>query len=385
MIKKTELKQKYKQTVKKNKKIIIIFRDMGLGGIQRKIIDIIEIIQKKHPEFDIVVCLRHFKGIFLKKIPKDITVISPSINSSLPHFDSVLFSFWMIYTILKFNPTHILSFMDFCSISTLNALQMLFWKKSIKVSIGEDILTSKFIQNENKMPKIRFKLIKFFYPKANKILVQTKIQKDDLVKILGKKNSSKIIISPNWLSLGFPPKSIISKTRPTDIVFIGRIEPQKNLPKLINVVKLVSEKYPNLNVKIIGSGSQLKIIKKLIKKQRLENIISILPPTIHPEKFYQESKIFLLTSDFEGFPLTLMEAISCGCYPIVNNIPEINPFFDKNSKQIIFSKIKTAAKLIDNILSKDNNSNCLLHYQQKIRKLQIENINKYVLHLLFKK
>lgn len=365
----------------KTKKLVIIFHDMALGGIQRKIIDIIDFVQKKYPDFKITICLRRSKGIFLEKIPANVSVVSPSLDFHLAHFDTVWFSLWMIYAMFKINPTHILSFMDLCSIASLNALKIIFWRKPIKFIIGEDILTSKFIQTENKVPQIRLKLIKLFYPKADKILVQTKVQKHDLIKILGKKNSSKIIVSPNWLPLDFPPKLSSNKKRPVDILFVGRLEPQKNLPKLISIVKQVSKKFPNLKVKIIGSGSQLIKIKKIIKKQNLNRTISILPATLHPEKFYQTSKIFLLTSDFEGFPLTLMEAISCGCYPILNNIPEVKQFFDKNSKQIIFDQNKTAAKLINNILSDKEQTTCLSYYQQKIIKFQNQNISKYISHL----
>jgi glycosyltransferase involved in cell wall biosynthesis len=351
---------------------------MTLGGIQRKVIDIIKYTQINYPNVELILCLQNKKGIFLNQVPSKITTISPSFHTR--RFDKLWFTFWLMIQIIKHNPTNILSFMDLSSIPILIALKFVFWKKP-KVIIGEDILTSKYVYIETH-PQLRLKLIKYFYPKANSILVQTPVQKKDLNTIINNYKDNNIFVSPNWLPLDFPPKNIkkIINKRPIDILFIGRIEAQKNLIKFIKIIKNVSKYNPKIKVTIIGSGSELSKIKRQINKLDLQKNIKILPPTINPAKFYLKAKIFLLTSDYEGFPLTLLEAISCGCTPVVNNIPEVQKFFDKYSEEILFTDELNATQLISTkLLSVNQDINH--YYQEKIIKLQQKNITKFVKHL----
>lgn len=359
-----------KNTAKKNN-FIIVFNDMGLGGIQRKIIDIISYTQNNYPNTSIILCLQRRKGIFLKQVPKNVTIINPPFET--PRFNNLWFIFWLTFIFHKHHPGHILSFMDLSSIPSLIALKFLPLQKPY-LTVGEDILTSKYVYIES-FPKIRLKLIKKFYPQANSILVQTPIQKNDLHQIIG--NSNNVIVSPNWLPLAFPPKNIDKSKRDIDILFIGRIEAQKNLKKFVHIVKKLSFNFPKINSVIVGNGSESKIIKSLIKKLGLQKNIKIYPTTSNPQKFYLRSKMFLLTSDYEGFPLTLLEAVSCGCYPIINNIPEIRKFFNYQPNKFIF---KNTTQAVENITKQILNPNYkqLKYYQNKIIKSQNKNISLFV-------
>jgi len=171
-----------------NSKLMIVFNDMSLGGIQKKTLDIIRYVQK-HQNRKIIICLRNKKGIFLKQLPKNVTCVSPKFHTA--KFDMFWFIFWLIIQIYKYHPRRILSFMDLGSIPTILSLRFLFWRK-VKVTIGEDILTSKYVYTET-FPKLRLYLIKLFYPQADNILVQTTAQKNDLCRIIGNKISPKII------------------------------------------------------------------------------------------------------------------------------------------------------------------------------------------------
>lgn len=364
-----------KNTVSHKKKLIIVFHDMTLGGIQKKVLDIIDNVSEKYPDIKVILFLQNKKGIFLEKVPKHIEIRSPKIHTK--RFNMLWYIFWLTFQFIKEKPTQILSFMDLGSIPTLIALQFAFWLKP-KVIIGEDILTSKYVFTETR-PLLRLKLIKHFYPKAHLILVQTPIQKNDLEKIIGQK-SHKILVSPNWLPLDFPPKNNTSK-RDIDILFIGRIESQKNLSKFIRIIKNVSSEFKKIKVVIVGDGSEKIKINRLIKKLKLEKNVKILPPTLNPVDFYQRSKIFLLTSDYEGFPLTLLEAISSGCYPVSSDISEIHNFFEKDGQAILYNHELEAVEIIrKNLLTP--NQNLIEFYKNKIVKLQQNNIDFFVKQLV---
>ena len=270
--------------------------------------------------------------------------------------------------------------MEISSIPALIARQIVFWKKP-RLTISEDIFTSKRLYDifPQKKAKKQINLIKKYYPQATQILTQTLAQKKELVGMFNRN----VTVSPNWLPLDFPPQKLTPfSLRTTDILFIGRIETQKNLPKFIDIVENLVSAFPNLKVKIVGSGSQTKSIIKIIKSNNLSANITVLPPTINPQKYYLDSKIFLLTSDYEGFPLTLTEAVSCGCFPICHTLPEIKPFFDKHSVQILFQKNSEAVHLIKNVLSSTPSTEVFHHYQNKLIKLQSKNISQYINYCL---
>lgn len=363
---------------KENKELTIVFLDMNLGGIQRKIVDLISYLQKNNSDIKITLYLRNKKGIFLERVPDNVIIKFPKIH--MPQLDMVWFVFWLVGRLIKDRPKTILSFIDVGSIPILIANKIVFWIKP-KIIIGEDTVTSKNIRTET-IPKIRLWLIKKTYPMAEKILVQTKIQSNDLVEILGERYKSKIIVSPNWLPLDFSQKKInLKNKRDIDILFVGRIEPQKNPIKFIEIVKLLSLSNPNLTVKMIGQGSLLKEVEKMVEKMSLKKNVSFCPTTNDPAKYYNRAKIFLLTSNYEGFPLTLMEAISCGCQPIISNMPETNLFFDKYKNKIVFKNKKNAVKIIEKALI-ERDEQLILYYGQKIVDKQSINIAKYAGYLV---
>lgn len=355
--------------------IMIVFNDMSLGGVQKKTLDIIKYLQQNF-HYQIIVCLRYKKGMFLRQLPKDVVVIGPRFHT--PKLDMLWFIFWLGHKINYYKPQTILSYMDMGSVPAITASRFLFWIKT-KVVIGEDILTSKHVYTE-RYPSIRKKLIQILYPLSHKIIVQTPVQKKDLINIIGQKISKKVVVSPNWLSLDYPPVAKENNSRNTDILFIGRIDDQKNLPRFVHIVSMLTNDFPELRVKIVGDGARIKQVKKLVKDLGLTQTITFIPPTVHPVNFYLDSKIFLLTSDYEGFPLTLMEAISCNCYPVINSLSEIMGFFDKDTTQYIFDKPDQAVKIIKKALS-GYRPPSLKYYQQKLVSLQSLHISKFTKHL----
>lgn len=357
---------------------MLVFHDMRLGGIQRKIVDIIKFHQQHHPNTKIILCLRERQGIFLKKVPKEITIISPNFYTR--RFNMTWFTLWLIKIFHTHHPTQVVSFMDLGSIPVLIALRFHPFLRP-QHTIGEDILTSKYIYTES-FPPLRRLLIRTFYPLAHTILVQTPVQKRDLeMMIYQGKPQIHIISTPNWLPLDFPPKKItpINK-RQNDILFVGRIDDQKNLPLFVNIVSRVKRSIPNIKATIIGDGPKKTLIQSQINKLGLQKNITIHQPTLETLNHYNNSKIFLLTSDYEGFPLTLIEAISSGCHPVTRDIPEVTQFFKTNQDQIVFKNEKQAVTIIQNILQGKYSSNYLTPYKNLIIKQQQNYISACIQH-----
>ena len=99
------------------------------------------------------------------------------------------------------------------------------------------------------------------------------------------------------------------------IVAIGRMDKQKGFDILLNCWKLLEDRYPEWQLKIYGGGDS-SIYEKQISDLQL-NHASILGRTNDVQSVLCESSIYVLCSRYEGFSLTICEAMNCGL-PIVS-------------------------------------------------------------------
>ena len=75
------------------------------------------------------------------------------------------------------------------------------------------------------------------------------------------------------------------------------------------------EAFHDWDLTIIGDGPEKDVLKKIIQKKQLPRV-TFISFTTQPEKYYRESEILCLTSDFEGCPMVLLEAQQHGCAAI---------------------------------------------------------------------
>ncbi len=90
---------------------------------------------------------------------------------------------------------------------------------------------------------------------------------------------------------------------------IGRLSPEKGQKKLIKAFKKVSEKYPEARLINLGFGPLKEEIDHLIKELQLENKVLFLGQRSNPYAYLQKADCFVLSSDHEGQPMTLFEAM----------------------------------------------------------------------------
>lgn len=149
-------------------------------------------------------------------------------------------------------------------------------------------------------------LLKLFLNNSAKIMVLTQGYKE-LFKNKYNINKNKIIVIPNGVGEEFFTKDKTKYNTP-HLLFVGRICGQKNPIKLIESVSLCKSKFI---LDIVGDGDLLEETKMLVKEKGLKNVI------FHGRKegkdlinMYKNSDAFILTSNEEAFPLTILEAMA---------------------------------------------------------------------------
>lgn len=150
------------------------------------------------------------------------------------------------------------------------------------------------------------------YMVADKSIVTSEHQKEYIQKKYGITN---IQIIPNGIDTDSfrPPVAKKPSEKNTQLLFIGRLHPEKNL---INLLKAMVG-LENIRLRIIGSGPLKKEIISFSEKNSLfVEIINNVPNNHLPEQ-YAQADIYVQPSLYEGNPKTILEAMSCGL-PVIS-------------------------------------------------------------------
>ncbi len=140
------------------------------------------------------------------------------------------------------------------------------------------------------------------------------------------------IVSPN----GFSGEYAYNKVpRRNNITYVGRLDVHhKGLDVFIKAIALSQNllRSQGWSVKLYGpsKGHDAEFLQKLISEFSLSDLIKILPPIFGKEKIeiLSSSKIFMHPSRYEGMPQSVIEALVCGCIPIITakcNMAEFLP------------------------------------------------------------
>lgn len=355
------------------KKIVIIFNNLNIGGIETKIIDLCQhySLQKN---IKVYLLLKSKSGPLLRFVPKNIYLLSPKTTNSLK-IRTLTFSFWLASKLKVIQPNLIITFGNFCSISGVMGKSICHLTTPLIIS--EDSSITQQLKTDS-LSSLRTILVKITYPLATKIIILSKSGQEKLTKLVPSV-SDKTQILNNWLPMINIPivKSNIKKD--IDILFLGRFEPQKNPLYFLKISKALIKIIPKIKIVMVGYGSLETKIKKYISENKLDSNISILPQTINPTQYFQRSKIFLLTSDHEGFPLTILEASAARSLPVCKKLSEINDYFSYKSDQILYNTQDQAIKKISKLLNNKIKLRQLsTYYQQKILKDQSQLFTKTI-------
>ena len=101
------------------------------------------------------------------------------------------------------------------------------------------------------------------------------------------------------------------------IIYLGRLEPSKQILEMIEAISRIFEKYDDVKLKIFGEGSLRSDIIDLICKLGLDTKIELAGPTASPLHELQKANFTLMPTKYEGFGLVIAESMLVGT-PVVS-------------------------------------------------------------------
>ena len=237
------------------------------------------------------------------------------------------------------------------------------WSKIKKIIFLHDVINVK-------SPRF-FRPITFFHGSVAKwlalrffdhILCNSAATKNDAVRLL-KANPEKITVVPLGLSEVFqePPskeasqhaRRIVGNDDLPFVLFVGTIEPRKNLEGLLHGFK-ISGLGNNHRLVVVGArGWRASGVSKIVKRLDLDEtvVLSGFVSDAELSALYRSASVFCYPSFDEGFGLPVLEAMACGCPVVTSAIPALREvggdapiYIDPKSTQSIASALRKVAE-----------------------------------------
>ena len=167
------------------------------------------------------------------------------------------------------------------------------------------------------MSPTRKLLKRLLLPYADWLVVQTQRIKEYFPKSIQKKTS--IIYNPvndEVFSLPHPSLKGRGMGRLNRIISVGRLYPQKNQEMMIRAFAKIADDFPDWQLVIYGEGPLRAELESLVSSFKLQERVLLPGRTENVIEELRKSKIFCLSSDYEGMSNAMIEAICVGL-PIV--------------------------------------------------------------------
>ena len=209
---------------------------------------------------------------------------------------------------------------DLIIIRGQGTFEFLWFKQDNRyVQVCENILYPN--RNFNTMQKL---FIKLLYKNKNIVCVSNGV-------LISFENLTK--------NINFKAKKLIKITNPIDIqtinmlsqkykpnidtpyiVNVGRLDPVKQIPLLIDAYAYIKSKY-NIAYKLVlvGQGSDEKIIHEQINNLKLNKDVLMVGVQTNPYPWILHAKLFVLSSKHEGLGMVILEALACETSLVVTN------------------------------------------------------------------
>ena len=124
-----------------------------------------------------------------------------------------------------------------------------------------------------------------------------------------------IQVIPNAAKLLGQQFSNLSKKR---VIAVGRLDYQKGFDRLIQAWELIQENgtFHDWQLDTFGQGEWREMLQQMIDGKRLQANMHICSPTKNIGTEYTHSSLLVMSSNYEGFPMVMIEAMACGL-PVV--------------------------------------------------------------------
>lgn len=290
------------------KKLMFLIPSLDVGGAEKVTLNILKKINKSN--YEVLLVVLNGEGPLKNTVPENVKLII--VNS-----ERLRYALFDIAKILrKTNPDYIFSTIGYLNLAMIFLKHLLHLKA--RLIIREASTPSKYFEQMSWINKmIQKKLYKNLYPKADKIIAQCESMKIDLVEYVGIP-TDKIVTIYNPIDIydiGNKSKEyfpIEFNNNSTKIVSVGRLVEAKGLDTLLKAFKKLTQLNSiDMQLYIIGEGPLKNNLIKLALELNISEQVNFVGFIENPYPYILNADLFVLSSRWEGFPNTVLEALAC--------------------------------------------------------------------------
>lgn len=289
------------------KSIIIFHQNLVFGGVEKVTINLLKNLNRS--KFKIKLVLVYLEGELLKDIPKDIEVISLLERNSNSNKNFGFLKKLIEIRLIKYKLKEIIKNEDILLNMNLRNIRLnicLKRYKNKKIGWFHTTITSDI---QTKLIRFNYKLFKQY----NIIYNVSKEGKDDFdIRLPEFYKKSKVLYNSFDLDK-IKEKSLEFLDEDNYILAVGRLlNAHKGFDILIDAIKKLKMENIEIKLIIVGDGPDRAKIEKQIENNSLQKEVLIKGFDENPYKWMRKSKVFVLSSNYEGLPTVLIEALACG-------------------------------------------------------------------------
>lgn len=210
---------------------------------------------------------------------------------------------------------------------------------------------------------------------ADAVVVQTNIQRDDIVSRFG--NTGNVYAIPHTYESYYQYRNKSVKRKPQQAVYFARYDVDKKHELAIEAFSQVVKVLPEAEFHCYGSGSRLAELKAMVKTLEMEKNIFLHNWCDDVAKEYESAALSIISSPSESFSLTIAESLAHGC-PVVGFDVPYGPKeliqSDENGYLVPYQDTQMMADKIIQIMQdpklqerlSDNARNSAIRYSEKV-------------------
>lgn len=313
------------------KKVICLIESLGSGGAERQLTYLAS--QIKGRGYNVEVWTYYPNDFYAPILEENGVTWKYVADAQSPHK-----RIWVLKKELKkANPDVVIAYLDTCT-TVLSIIKLLGAK--FKLIVSERNTTQKLSVRER---------LKFFFYRWADAIVPNSYTQTEFIRKRYPNLSSKLHTITNFIDTDkFCPPKVKIKRDKVRILTVARIVPQKNVLRLLEVVKRLKEEGYQFRYDWFGTVTDKIYYQKclnLIQEYNISDVFEFHKPSKNIVKEYQTSDVFCLPSLYEGFPNVICEAMSCGLPILCSNVCDnpmiveegVNGFlFDPNKLEDVY-------------------------------------------------
>jgi glycosyltransferase involved in cell wall biosynthesis len=169
------------------------------------------------------------------------------------------------------------------------------------------------------------KIFLYICKRARHIICVSEVQKTEIEQLGIKEETISVFpmcIDENFLEVGKDRKRSLD-SGPLTVLSNRNLLPIYNVSLLIRAIPMVLKEEPNIRFFIAGDGPERENLENEVKRLNVNTSVQFLGLVPHREmpNLLTQADIYVSTSLYDGTSVSLLEAMACGTFPIVTDIP----------------------------------------------------------------